>query len=486
MLERAPADYAGPVLGSRVSFTGIYDLHYDEQGRPEDFTLQLRSPADIAILESPSWWTRTRILAFTGVLSLGALLFIGWITVLRRQVQQQTGQIRGQMEREVRLQSELARAGKLESLGLLAGGIAHDFNNLLTVLMGNISLIRMDRDLHEDSRHSLEQAEKATNRARDLTQQLLTFAKGGAPIRAAVSLPEVVREVAEFALHGAKVRCEFDLPPKLWPANVDKNQIGQVVQNIVINAVQAMPAGGVIRIALSNCEVGTEMGQLLEPGRYVRIDFSDQGPGIPADDLSRIFDPYFTTKKNGSGLGLATVHSIVKKHAGRISAESGPGKGTTFHVWLPAAEAEATPALPLFTDDLLGVTVAGARILIMDDEQFIRDLGHAILKRGGYKPMAVADGASAVAEYARALAAGAPYAAVILDLTIPGGMGGKQALDELLKLDPAVRAIVSSGYSNDLVLANYQAHGFCGMISKPYDVTDFTHAVERVLQGERA
>ena len=486
-LEGAPADFSSPELGSRLALTGVYELEYDEQGRPQNFVLRLRSPADLAVLESPSWWTRTRILAFTGVLALGALLFLGWITVLRRQVQQQTSQIRSQMEREVQLQAELARAGKLESLGLLAGGIAHDFNNLLTVLMGNISLVRLDDTLGADADRSLAQAEKAANRARDLTQQLLTFAKGGAPIRAAVSLPEVVHEVAEFALHGSKVRCQFDLPPDLWPANVDKGQIGQVVQNIVLNALQAMPDGGVISFALSNQVVGPEMGKVLAPGRYVRVDFTDQGPGIPTADLSRIFDPYFTTKKHGSGLGLATVHSIVKKHAGHVSAESTPGQGTTFRIWLPAAEVDASAAKPLFAMGTAGsLAASGKRVLVMDDEQFIRDLARAILTRYGYQVVAVNDGAAALAEYERARAAGVPFAVVILDLTIPGGMGGKQTMEELLKLDPAVRAIVSSGYSNDLVLANYQAYGFRGMVSKPYDAADFAHAVERVLLGERA
>ncbi len=485
-LERAPVGFASPELGSRTALTGVYDLEYDEQGRPETFGLRLRAPADIAVLESPSWWTRLRIMAFTGVLAFGALLFIGWITVLRRQVQRQTGQIRVQMEREGRLQADLARAGRLESLGLLAGGIAHDFNNLLTVLMGNISLIRLEGGLGEDSSRSLAQAEKAAGRARDLTQQLLTFAKGGAPIRAAVSLPEIVREVTEFALHGSKVRCEFDLPANLWPANADKGQIAQVVQNIVLNALQAMSDGGVVNLALANQQVGTEMGEVLASGRYVRLDFTDHGPGIARADLGRIFDPYFTTKKHGNGLGLATVHSIVKKHAGHITAESTPGHGTTFHIWLPAAETDAPLAKPLFADRPVTATASEARVLVMDDEQFICDLACSILKRYGYHTMAVNDGAAAVAEYARARAAGAPYAVVILDLTIPGGMGGRQAMEELLKLDPAVKAIVSSGYSNDLVLANYQAHGFRGMVSKPYDVADFAHAVERVLKGERA
>ncbi len=486
-LEHAPADFVNPAHGSRVALTGVYDLKYDEQGRPQDFALRLRSPADLAVLETPSWWTRSRIQALAAVGALGALLFMGWITVLRRQVQRQTGQIRAQLEREVGLQSELARAGKLESLGLLAGGIAHDFNNLLTVLMGNISLIRLDGGLGEDSARSLAQAEKAAVRARDLTQQLLTFARGGAPIRAAVSLTEVVREVAEFALHGSKVRCEFDLPADLWPANADKGQIAQVVQNIVINALQAMPDGGVINFALSNRQVGPEMGQVLAPGRYVRLDFTDHGPGISPADLGRIFDPYFTTKKNGNGLGLATVHSIVKKHAGHISAESQPGQGTTFHIWLPAAETDAPLAKPfLFTANTAGAVANGTRVLVMDDEQFICDLACSILKRHGYHAVPVNDGTAAVAEYARARAAGEPYAVVILDLTIPGGMGGRQAMEELLKLDPAVKAIVSSGYSNDLVLANYKAHGFRGMVSKPYDVADFAHAVELVLKGERA
>jgi nitrogen-specific signal transduction histidine kinase/ActR/RegA family two-component response regulator len=421
------------------------------------------------------------------VIALGAVLFLAWVTVLRRQVQRQTDQIRQQVARESRLQAELARAGKLDSLGLLAGGIAHDFNNLLTVLIGNMSLLRLDSSLNAESARSLAQAEKAAARARDLTQQLLTFAKGGAPLRAAVSLSEVVREVAEFAVRGSKVRCEFDLPADVWPANVDKGQIGQVVQNIVLNAVQAMPDGGVLNLALLNHEVGAEFAGVLEPGRYVRLDFIDHGPGIAKADIARIFDPYFTTKQKGSGLGLATVHSIVKKHGGHVTAESVLGKGTTFHVWLPAAEAgssvpvETVPAAPP-----PAAPNRSARVLLLDDEQFIQELACSILRRYGYESKAVADGQTAIAEYERARQAGQPYDLVILDLTIPGGMGGRQTMEELLKLDPAVKAIVSSGYSNDQVLANYQAHGFRGIVSKPYDVADFAQTVARVLKGERA
>jgi CheY-like chemotaxis protein len=353
-------------------------------------------------------------------------------------------------------------------------------------MMGNLSLAALDENLTEDSVQSLRTAEKAAVRARDLTQQLLTFAKGGAPIRAAVSLPEVVREVAEFALRGAKTRCEFDIPADLWPANADKGQIGQVVQNIVINAMQAMSVGGLIRISLRNETVGADLGQMMVPGRYVHLAITDHGPGIAPEDLERIFDPYFTTKKQGNGLGLATVYSIVKKHLGHITAESVLGQGTTFNIWLPAAEdASKQEAVPVVAAPADAARKA-ARVLFMDDEESICQLGSAILRRTGKEVTTVVDGALAVQEFQRAQQAGRPYDLVILDLTIPGGMGGRDTMEKLLELDPAVKAIVSSGYSNDLVLSDYQSHGFRGMISKPYEIADFSHAVERVLNGERA
>ena len=483
---RQSGDPAGLSNNSRLALTGVYEVKYDQFGQPEAFQLNLRSTADIALVESPSWWTRGRILGITGTLALGTLTFIAWVAALRRRVNEQTAQIREQLKRESWLEAELQRAGKLESLGLLAGGIAHDFNNLLTVMMGNLSLAGLDENLTEDSVKSLRTAEKAAVRARDLTQQLLTFAKGGAPIRGAVSLPEVVREVAEFALRGAKTRCEFEIPADLWPANADKGQIGQVVQNIVINAMQAMSVGGLIKISLRNETVGAELSQMMTPGRYVHLAITDHGPGISPEDLQRIFDPYFTTKKQGNGLGLATVYSIVKKHLGHISAESVPGQGTTFKIWLPAAKNEAVPEIiPV----LAAPTDTGrktARVLFMDDEESICHLGSAILRRIGKEVTTVTEGAQALQEFERARQAGQPYDLVILDLTIPGGMGGRETMQRLLQLDPEIKAIVSSGYSNDLVLSDYQAHGFCGMISKPYDIADFTHAVERVLKGERA
>ena len=472
--------------GSRLSLTGVYTAQFDEYGKPYSHQLNLRSSADIAVLQRPSSLTRGRILAVAGALALGILLFIAWVAALRRQVRGQIEQIREQLKRESRLEADLQRAGRLESLGLLAGGIAHDFNNLLTVVIGNLSLARMDAKMEPESESSLRDAQNAASRAKDLTQQLLTFAKGGAPVQAAVLLQDVVREVAQFALRGSKVRCEFTIPEDLWPANVDKGQIAQVVQNIVINAMQAMPDGGVIEIAMRNERVREELAQVLAPGDYLLITFADHGSGIAPETLGRIFDPYFTTKTHGSGLGLATVHSIVKKHLGHISAESMPGEGTTFRIWLPAAR------VPTDKRDVPGRGVVKtdnaeqARILFMDDEEPIRELGGTILRRSGYDVSVASDGSEAVGLYERALREGRPYSLVILDLTIPGGMGGGPTLEALLKLDPKVKAIVSSGYSNDATLSNYRAYGFHGMVSKPYDGADLTLAVENVLKGGRA
>ena len=468
--------------GAALTLTAICEVKYGDDGRVDGFQLALRSPADVQVRARPSWFTRPRVLAIAGTLLLGSLAFLGWIVGLRRQVARQTRQIREQLRRETHLEGELQRAARLESLGLLAGGIAHDFNNLLTIVMGNLSLAALDERIGGESTTCLREATKAVMRARDLTQQLLTFAKGGAPVRAAVMLPDVVREVAEFALHGSDVSCEFSIPPGLWPADVDKGQIGQVVQNIVINARQAMPQGGRIEIALRNDVVGAGDG-VLAPGRYLRMTISDDGAGIPEEDLARIFEPYFTTKKNGSGLGLATVYSIVKKHHGRVTVESGAGRGTIFTIWLPAAGETAREAESLEQ----GPPEASGRrrVLFMDDDVEVRRVGEAMLQRLGHAVTGVADGAAAVAEYRRALESGPRYDLVILDLTVPGGMGGRQAMEQLRKLDPSVKAIVSSGYSNDQALANHHEHGFLGRVAKPYELADLARTIAEVLRRER-
>jgi len=376
-----------------------------------------------------------------------------------------------------RLEHEMMRSSKLEAVGILAGGIAHDFNNILTVVLGNVTLAEMDTASDSSVRRMLHDAKRATLRARDLTQQLLTFAKGGDPVRAAIALPELLRESAEFAMHGSKSRCEFDLDPKLWPANADKGQLGQVVQNLVINAVQAMPQGGQVTIRAGNCALASGAVGSLPPGDYVKISVSDTGTGIAPEHLSKIFDPYFTTKQQGSGLGLAMVYSIARKHQGHVEVESRLGQGTTFHLWLPAADHAEIPAAPEVVPD----GAVRARVLFMDDEEPIREMAQMFLARLGSEVVGAADGAAAVEAYRQALASGRPFDVVIMDLTVPGGMGGREAMEQLRKIDPNVRAIVSSGYSRDPVLGSYRQHGFAGILPKPYGLDQLRKVVGDVL-----
>ena len=382
-----------------------------------------------------------------------------------------------------RLEQELVRATRLESVGILAGGIAHDFNNILTGVMGNLALAQLDIDAKSEAGERLREAEKATLRARDLTQQLLTFAKGGEPVRAAVQLGTMVRETATFALHGSNVKPLFHLPSNLWPADADKGQIGRVVQNLVINAIQAMPNGGTLRLTARNEKIAGLNHPGLIPGYYVQIEVADTGEGIKSEHLPLIFDPYFTTKQTGSGLGLAAVYSIIKKHRGHVDVESTVGHGTTFRIWLPAIYETVvdttTPPVPLSPGKFTG------RVLFMDDEEVIRRMAVLMLQRLGFEVECASDGAEAVAKFRKARAEKNPFTLVIMDLTVPGGMGGREAIIQLRGIDPEVKAIVSSGYSSDPVLANYRAHGFCGVVAKPYRIDDFIHALRETLVDRR-
>jgi signal transduction histidine kinase/CheY-like chemotaxis protein len=473
----------GWVPGSRAALTGVYQIQFDEYRRPHSVHLQLRTPGDVQILQRASWWTLKRALIAIAILAVALVLGFGWVVALRRRVQQQTGLIREQIESEkaARLEAALTRASKLESLGVLAGGIAHDFNNLLTVIMGNLSLAKLDGRIEAETVQCLSESERAASRARDLTQQLLTFAKGGEPMRMSTRLPDVVREAAEFALHGSKVRCEFDIASDLWPADVDKGQIGQVVHNIIINASQAMPHGGHIQIVLRNDEITGNGRSGLAAGRYVKLSCIDTGSGITPENVARIFEPYFTTKSQGSGLGLATVYSIVKKHQGHIEVSSKLNEGTTFHVWVPAA---THPPAAAKLDAVAKKPKAG-RVLLMDDEAPIRLLGAAVLKRMGLEVTSVNDGAAVVSEYAAAIASDRPYDLVVLDLTVPGGMGGAEAMEKLRSMDSDVWAIVSSGYSSDPIMANYRESGFRGRVPKPYGASELTEVVNAVMSERK-
>jgi CheY-like chemotaxis protein len=307
-----------------------------------------------------------------------------------------------------------------------------------------------------------------------LTRQLLTFAKGGLPVKKRTAMAPLVREAAGFAALGGNVRCQFDLPDGLWPCDVDPGQIAQVIHNVVLNAIQAMPGGGIIDIAAANARIGTGAKASLPPGDYLRITIRDQGAGIPADLLTKIFTPYYTTKPRGTGLGLATCFAILRKHAGLIEASSEPGVGSTFTLLLPAvAEASAIEG------DAGAVLVRGSgRILVMDDEEIIRDTAVAMLETLGYRAVPTRDGAEAVALYREAAGGAAPFTGVVLDLTVPGGMGGREAMVQLRAFDPQVRALVSSGYSENAAMADHVRAGFRGVLHKPYTIEQLSRALE--------
>jgi len=374
-----------------------------------------------------------------------------------------------------KLEDELLKTQKLESLGVLAGGIAHDFNNILTAVMGNISLARMRVESGDKLDKWLGAAEKATERAKDLTQQLLTFSKGGAPVKQTISLEHSIRDSASFALRGAAVKPVFRFADDLWPVEADEGQMVQVFNNLFINASQAMSAGGIITITAANVQVASSDTLPLTAGNYVKITVADQGSGIPADHLRRIFDPYFTTKEHGSGLGLAVTYSVIRNHGGHIQVDSESGVGTCFTIFLAASGRAIEVALPVGE-----VRMAGkGRVLLMDDEDVVVAVGSEMLMELGYNVAFALDGAAAIEEFAKAREAGDPFDAVLLDLTIPGGMGGKDAIRLLREIDPSVWAIVSSGYSNDPVMAEFIDYGFNAVVSKPYKVAELGRALQR-------
>jgi CheY-like chemotaxis protein len=323
----------------------------------------------------------------------------------------------------------------------------------------------------------LSEAETASFRARTLTRQLLTFAKGGAPVKETASIKDVLKESCSFVLRGSKSSCEFSIAEDLWPGDVDVGQLSQVINNIVINATQAMPEGGTIQVAAENLMIADEQSLPLKQGRYIRISINDQGVGIAEKHLENIFNPYFSTKQEGSGLGLATTYSIIKKHEGHITVESQLGIGTTFHIYLPASDKEVPEK-----EDIKLIKGQG-RILVMEDESSLRKIIKKMLDELGYKPEFAKDGIEAIEMYKRAKDTEKSYDAVILDLTVPGGMGGKEAIQKLIEIDPDVKAIVSSGYSDDPVLANFQEYGFKGMMPKPFESISLGKVLHEVLQG---
>lgn len=390
------------------------------------------------------------------------------------------GTVKNMTERK-KMEAEIQKAQKLESLGILAGGIAHDFNNILTAITGNISLAKMYAKPGLEVYDILTEVEKASLRAKNLTTQLLTFSKGGIPVKKLTSITKLIKDSASFALSGSNVKCEISIQDNLWPAEIDEGQVSQVIHHLIINAQQAMPQGGIIRLNAENIVLDKGHPLPLNVGKYIKISLYDEGIGIPQEYLLKIFDPYFTTKQEGSGLGLATAYSIIKKHDGYITVESKLGAGTTFSVYLPASETE----IPI-SKDTVTLTPAGkgkGKILVMDDDEIVRIVVGRMLSQCGYEAEFAEHGEGAIELYKKAKESGAPFDAVIIDLVIPAGMGGKDAMQKLLELDPDIKAIVSSGYSDDTVMSDYRKYGFKGSLAKPYEITDLRQMLHNVITG---
>ncbi len=386
-----------------------------------------------------------------------------------------------------RSEGERRKAEALEQLGLLAGGIAHDFNNLLTAIIGNISLASLLLPPNNEMTGRLNDAKNASLRARDLAQQLLTFARGGAPIKKMASIGRLIQDTVSFSLRGSHSRGEFNLGADLWQTEIDAGQISQVIANLVVNADQAMPNGGTLHVSCENYRHSAPDSSAsvidLPPGNYVRLSITDEGVGIPERFLKRIFDPYFTTKPKGNGLGLASTYSIIKNHQGLITVESEINVGSTFTIYLPAAA--RVSAAEEKQRSAMGPITGDGRVLIVDDEEAIRDLVEFTLSHLGYSVSTAGTALAGVELYRQKLEAGERFDLVILDLTLPGGMGGKEALKRLLEIDSTVNAIVSSGYATDATMSRYQDFGFRGVIAKPYEASELGRIVHDAIEPSR-
>lgn len=381
-----------------------------------------------------------------------------------------------------KMEDELLKAKKLESIGILAGGIAHDFNNLLTSILGNISFAKMYVNPEDKLFNLLDNAGKTSFRASELTKQLITFSKGGTPFKKITWIGELIENTARLTLSGSNVGCQFNISDDLWPVEVDEGQMRQVIHNMVLNAREAMPEGGMIHIGAENLNVSEKEGFSLREGGYVKVSIEDHGVGIRAENLSKVFDPYFTTKEKGSqkgmGLGLAICYSVIKSHEGMITLESEVGVGTTFHIYLPVSERE-----PRVEEERVKKPLVGrGRVLVMDDEEGVREVTGEILRYMGYEVEFAREGIEAIERFKEARETAKPFDAVILDLTVPGGMGGKEVIKKLVEIDPEVKAIVSSGYSNDPIMFEFRQYGFKGALAKPYKIEKLRETVSTVIR----
>jgi len=380
----------------------------------------------------------------------------------------------------MRLEEERLKSQKLEAIGVLAGGIAHDFNNLLQCVFGYLSMAKQNLDRKQMALDMLDEAEKALAMSVNLTTQLLTYSKGGKPAKKKTRISPVIENTVKFALSGSRSGFHIDTDEGLWHVEADEGQIGQVIQNIVLNSNEAMPEGGTVEVRAGNIELPVD-GHVSFPegGRFVRITISDSGIGIPEQYLSKIFDPYFTTKQKGSGLGLATAYSIVKNHGGAIEVQSMPEKGSTFTVYLPASEDPGEEK----GDPTSSSSMRSGRILVMDDEEMVRKVAREMISSLGHSVVCAENGEAAVEKFQEAMTEGNPFDVVILDLTVKGGMGGEETVKLLRKIDPEARVIVSSGYADNPIVSDYSFYGFSTFLNKPYNIKALQDRLSGLLRS---
>ena len=380
----------------------------------------------------------------------------------------------------------LEKAGKLDAIAALSGGIAHDYNNLLTAIIGNITLAQTHLKPKDKPFRLLGHALVASKTAKNLTQKLITFSKGGSPHKEIAAVDRLVKSATDFTLSGSNIKCSYNFSPDIRLIDVDPSQIGQAIHNVVMNARESMQEGGLIYVTASDFKLADEVATLVA-GDYVKVSIADQGGGIPEKEFDRIFEPYYSTKEmgntRGTGLGLSICRSIIRKHGGDVTVESQIGVGTTMHLFLPAAEPDSLVQTPGDKPAETAPIFGEGKILVMDDDQMIRELAGEILWHLGYEVEFAQDGGEAVALYRMSMKAVRPFDAVILDLTVRGGMGGKEAMQELINMDPDVKGIVSSGYSDDPGMTDYKQYGFSGVVAKPYTLEELGGKLSQVLKG---
>jgi len=388
-------------------------------------------------------------------------------------------ELKKRIEERKRMEAEIVKIGKLDSLSVLAGGIAHDFNNFLTAIITNLSLARMYANKEDKLLEILKRTEDVAFRSKELTAQLLTFSRGGKPLRRIAGVDEILKNSLEFSARGSCVKCDVSIADGLWMANIDEGQMNQVFMNLAINSIQAMPGGGTIKAIASNVTIGAGH-KALQPGRYVKVSISDAGIGIPPENMDKIFDPYFTTKAKGNGLGLASVYSIIKNHEGSVDVESSPGVGTTVNICIPAAEKSSSDEKPRKAEIF---KMLSGRVLIMDDEIDIRDTVRLILMKWGLDVSTACDGNEAIEIFKKEKEAGRPFDLLLMDLTVPGGMGGIDAAAKIIEIDPEASILVLSGCFDGPVTADYKKYGFKNFISKPFRLEELNKTLYDFLSG---